>query len=50
MLRSPEFAQKMVDLGLGAPIGNRPAEMAAITRREVEMLNGLAKAAGIQPE
>jgi hypothetical protein len=40
----------MVDLGLGAPIGNSPAEMLASTRREIEMLGGLARAAGIQPE
>jgi tripartite-type tricarboxylate transporter receptor subunit TctC len=50
VLRSPEFAQKMIELGLGAPIGNSPAEMLASTRKEVEMLGGLAKAAGIEPE
>ena len=50
VLRSSEFTQKVIELGLSAPIGNSPSEMAAITRKEVEMLNGLAKAAGIEPE
>jgi tripartite-type tricarboxylate transporter receptor subunit TctC len=50
VLRSPDFAQKAVELGLGAPIGNSPAQMAAATRKEAEMLAGLAKAAGIEPE
>ena len=50
VLRSPDFAQKAVELGLGAPIGNTPAQMAAATRKEAEMLAGLAKAAGIEPE
>jgi tripartite-type tricarboxylate transporter receptor subunit TctC len=50
VLKSPEFSQKLLDLGLGAPIGNSPAEMAAATRREIEMLAVLAKAAGIEPE
>ena len=50
VLRSPEFAQKMIELGLGAPIGNSPAEMLAATRKEIEMLGGLARAAGIEPE
>jgi len=50
VLRSSEFTQKVIELGLSAPIGNSPSEMAAVTRKEVEMLNGLAKAAGIEPE
>jgi tripartite-type tricarboxylate transporter receptor subunit TctC len=50
VLKSPEFGAKLVDLGLGAPIGNSPAEMTAATRKEIEMLAVLAKAAGIQPE
>ena len=50
VLRSPEFAQRMFELGLSAPIGNSPAEMAAATRKEINMLSGLAKAAGIEPE
>jgi tripartite-type tricarboxylate transporter receptor subunit TctC len=50
VLRSSEFAQRMIELGLGAPIGNSPAEMLSATRKEVEMLGGLAKAAGIEPE
>ena len=50
VLKSAEFSQKLVELGLGGPIGNSPAEMTAATRREIEMLAGLAKAAGIQPE
>ena len=33
-----------------APIGNSPSEMVAATRKEIEMLGGLAKAAGIEPE
>jgi tripartite-type tricarboxylate transporter receptor subunit TctC len=50
VLRSREFRDRLVDLGLGAPIGNSPQEMVAATRQEIEMLAGLAKAAGIQPE
>ena len=50
VLRTPEFGQKLIDLGLGSPIGNSPAEMAAATRKDVELLGSLAKAAGIQPE
>jgi len=50
VLRSAEFKQKLYDLGLGAPIGNSPAEMAAATRKEAAMLAALAKAAGIEPE
>jgi tripartite-type tricarboxylate transporter receptor subunit TctC len=50
VLRSPEFAQRMFELGLSAPIGNSPAEMAAAARREIEMLGALARAAGIEPE
>ena len=50
VLRSPEFAQKAIELGLGAPIGNSPAQMATATRKEAEMLAVLAKAAGIEPE
>ena len=50
VLRAPEFKQKLYDLGLGGPIGNSPAEMAAATRKEAAMLAALAKAAGIEPE
>jgi len=50
VLRSPEFAQKLYDFGLGPPIGNGPAEMAAATRKEAALLARLAKAAGIEPE
>jgi tripartite-type tricarboxylate transporter receptor subunit TctC len=50
VLRTTEFAQKMIELGLGAPIGNSPAAMAAATRKDVEMLGSLVKAAGIEPE
>jgi tripartite-type tricarboxylate transporter receptor subunit TctC len=50
VLRSSEFAQRMLELGLSAPIGNSPAEMAAATRREIDMLGQLARAAGIEPE
>lgn len=50
VLRSPEFAQRMLELGLSAPIGNSPAEMAAAARREIDMLGQLARAAGIEPE
>src|SRR5262245_31828245 len=50
VLRSPEFAQRMVELGLGAPIGNSPAQAAAAARREIDMLGELARAAGIEPE
>jgi len=42
--------QKMLDIGMGAPIGNGPAAMAASTRKESAMLAELAKAAGIEPE
>ncbi len=50
VLKSPEFTQQLFDFGLGPPIGNTPAEMAAATRREAAMLATLAKAAGIEPE
>jgi tripartite-type tricarboxylate transporter receptor subunit TctC len=50
VLRTTEFAQKLIELGMGPPIGNSPAAMAADTRREIEMLASLAKAAGIEPE
>ena len=50
VLRSGEFRDKLVELGLGAPVGNSPQEMVAATRKEIEMLAGLARAAGIQPE
>jgi tripartite-type tricarboxylate transporter receptor subunit TctC len=50
VLRSSEFTQKTIELGLGAPIGNSPAEMLAATRKEAEMLSALAKAAGVEPE
>ncbi|TMG81857.1 MAG: tripartite tricarboxylate transporter substrate binding protein [Betaproteobacteria bacterium] len=50
VLKSAEFREKLVELGLGAPVGNSPAEMVAATRKEIEMLAGVAKAAGIQPE
>jgi len=50
VLRSAEFKEKLVELGLGAPVANSPAEMLAATKKESEMLVGLARAAGIQPE
>ena len=50
VLRSAEFTQRLYDFGLGPPIGNSPAEMAAATRKEAAMLAALAKAAGIEPE
>lgn len=50
VLRSSEFEQKMLEIGMGAPIGNSPAEMAASTRKEIAMLAELARAAGIEPE
>ena len=50
VLKTGEFAQKLIDLGLSAPIGNSPAEMAVAMRQEAAMLASLAKAAGIQPE
>ena len=50
VLKSAEFRDKLVELGLGAPIGNSPTEAVAATRKESEMLAGVAKAAGIQPE
>ncbi|HJY76737.1 MAG TPA: tripartite tricarboxylate transporter substrate binding protein [Burkholderiales bacterium] len=50
VIRSSEFAQKMLEIGMGAPIGNSPAAMAASTRKEIAMLAELARAAGIEPE
>ena len=50
VIRSSEFAQKMLEIGMGAPIGNSPAAMAASTRKEIAMLADLARAAGIEPE
>ena len=50
VIRSSEFAQKMLEIGVGAPIGNSPAAMAASTRKEIAILAQLARAAGIEPE
>jgi tripartite-type tricarboxylate transporter receptor subunit TctC len=50
VLRTPEFEQRMIEQGLGSPIANSPAAMAAAMRRDVEVLGSLAKAAGIEPE
>lgn len=50
VLRSPEFEQRMIEQGLGSPIANTPAAMASATRKDVEILGSLAKAAGIEPE
>jgi tripartite-type tricarboxylate transporter receptor subunit TctC len=50
VIRSSEFGQKMLEIGMGTPIGNSPAAMAASTRKEIAMLAELAKAAGIEPE
>jgi len=50
VLKTEEFAQKLIDLGLGAPMGSSPARMAAAMREEAAMVATLAKAAGIQPE
>jgi tripartite-type tricarboxylate transporter receptor subunit TctC len=50
VLRTPDFEQKMIEQGLGSPIGNSPAAMAAAMRKDAEVLGGLAKAAGIEPE
>ena len=50
VLRSAEFEQRMIEQGLGSPIANSPAAMAAATRKDVEILGSLAKAAGIESE
>jgi len=50
VLRSSEFEQKMLEIGMGAPIGNSPAAMAESTRKEIAMLAELARAAGLEPE
>jgi tripartite-type tricarboxylate transporter receptor subunit TctC len=50
VLKTGEFAQKLVDLGLGAPMLSTPARMAAAMREEAAMVASLAKAAGIEPE
>src|SRR3954470_17272094 len=50
VLRTPEVKEKMLDQGMGSPIGNSPAAMAAAMRKDAEVLGGLAKAAGIEPE
>ena len=50
VLKTGEFAQKLIDLGLGAPMGSTPARMAAAMREEAAMVATLAKAAGIEPE
>ena len=50
VIRSSEFEHKMLEIGMGAPIGNSPAAMAASTRKEIAMLAELARAAGIEPE
>jgi tripartite-type tricarboxylate transporter receptor subunit TctC len=50
VLKTGEFAHKLIELGLGAPVGSTPARMAAAMREEAAMVATLAKAAGIEPE
>lgn len=46
----PEFRQRLLDQGLGDPIGNSPAEMKKATQLDVERIAALVKSAGIEPE
>ncbi len=50
VLQNPEFAQKMAEQGMTATIGNSRPAMSAAMRKDVEVLGGLVKATGIEPE
>jgi tripartite-type tricarboxylate transporter receptor subunit TctC len=50
VINTPKFRQAVERDGEGDPIGNTPAEMAAVVQRDLERYAALFKAAGIKPE
>ena len=50
VINTPKFRQAAERDGEGDPVGNRPEEMAAIVKQDIERYAALMKAAGIKPE
>ena len=50
VINTPKFRQAAERDGEGDPIGNTPAEMAAMVQKDLERYAALFKAAGIKPE
>lgn len=50
VINTPKFRQVAERDGEGDPVGNRPEEMAAIVKKDLERYATLMKAAGIRPE
>ena len=50
VINAPKFRQAVERDGEGDPIGNTPAEMAAMVQKDLERYAALFKAAGIKPE
>ena len=50
VINTPKFRQAAERDGEGDPVGNRPEEMTAIVRQDIERYAALMKAAGIKPE
>ena len=50
VINTPKFRQAAERDGESAPIGNTPAEMAAMVERDIERYAALFKAAGIKPD
>jgi tripartite-type tricarboxylate transporter receptor subunit TctC len=50
VINTPKFRQAVERDGEGDPIGNTPAEMAAMVQKDLERYAALFKAAGIKPE
>ena len=50
VINTPKFRQMAERDGEGDPVGNRPEEMAAIVKKDIDRYATLMKAAGIRPE
>jgi len=50
VINTPKFRQVAERDGEGDPVGNRPEEMAAIVKKDIDRYATLMKAAGIRPE
>jgi tripartite-type tricarboxylate transporter receptor subunit TctC len=50
VISTPKFRQAAERDGESEPIGNTPAEMAAMVQRDIERYAALFRAAGIKPE
>ncbi len=50
VFKQPEFRKRLLQEGLGDPIGNSPDEMKKATAADMTRLAQLTKAAGIEPE